>query len=81
MFIIPNGCYNNIGKAKSTLNKFGNYSIAKMWEYRKPIDAVLNTVLHLVSVGQFEDAKKDAHSDKLFHLAPSSYSMIGRAGS
>ena len=59
---------NDYNAAKATLRKYGDYRIVKVWVYRKPIDAMLNAVLNFVSLGQFDDAKKDARYDKLFHL-------------
>ena len=56
--------YNNV--AKATLKKYGAHMVVKMWVYCKPIDAVLNSGLNFVSLGQFDDAKKDANYDKLF---------------
>ena len=65
VFQVRNG-YNNL--ARKTLNRFGSMRITKITIYRKPIDQILDTVLNLISLGKFEEAKKDANYDKMFHL-------------
>ena len=63
--IIRNG-YNN--KSTATIQEFGNWKVAKMWIYRKPIVTAIDKVLNFISLGTWQEQKNANNYDNLFHL-------------
>ncbi len=54
--------------AREFLQKYGKGIIVSLLVCRKPIVQALETVLNLVTLGQFEKRKKEFGYDKLYHL-------------
>ena len=55
--------------SRSTLEKYGSGIVTHLVAKRTPIVQMLNTVLNLISLGQFNKSKKEYGFDKLYHLA------------
>lgn len=62
---VRNG-YNNA--SSECIKKYGSMKIFKCWVYRKPIESALESVLNLISLNKFDDAKKEMKYDTLYHL-------------
>lgn len=56
-------------KARSIFDKYGNYIITNIFIRRKPIFAILDRVLNLLSLGKWTEAKAKYGYDSLFHLS------------
>ncbi len=63
--LVRNG-YNNT--SSKTIQEFGNWKVAKMWIYRKPIESALDKVMNLISLGTWQKQKDANNYDNLFHL-------------
>ena len=59
--------YNN--QTKRMLAKYGHEQIISMSIYRTPIPNMINKVINMISLGQWEQLKKKFGFDKFFHLA------------
>jgi hypothetical protein len=59
--------YNN--NAKRMMAKYGHEQIKSMAIYRTPLPSMLNKVINVVSLGQWEELKKKYGFDKFYHLA------------
>lgn len=55
-------------KVREFLNGKGNMAITKMFICRTPINAGIEAVINLISLGQFQRNKSKLNYDKLFHL-------------
>jgi hypothetical protein len=55
-------------KSQEILNKYKNENIKSIKVYREPIQSSIQSFLNLVSLGKFNEAKKNANFDDLFHL-------------
>jgi hypothetical protein len=56
-------------KARSILEKYGDYIITNIFIRRKPIFAILDKVLNFLSLGKWSEAKAKYGYDSLFHLS------------
>lgn len=50
------------------LQAYGNLEIDNIVLHRTPIDGKINTLLNIITLGQFEQNKKDLNIDSMFHL-------------
>jgi hypothetical protein len=55
-------------QAQKIIAKYKDMGIKEIYAFRKPVMAVLNTILNAISLGKFEEAKKKSNYDNLFHL-------------
>ena len=55
-------------KSQDVLDKYKNENIKAIRVYREPIQSSIQSFLNLVSLGKFNEAKKNANFDDLFHL-------------
>jgi hypothetical protein len=62
------GSYPGEKSVKKLLNEHGDAKIKSIKIGRDPVGSAITTVLNLVAAGKFNQAKKDAGYDKLFHL-------------
>ena len=72
VFSVRNG-YNN--QSQNTLNEYGNMKIFKMWIYRKPVVPLIEKFLNVISLGTYEQSKKELSYDNMFHLG--CFIMVG----
>ena len=59
--------YNNT--TTNNLRQYGDLKVKRLTIYRTPIMKVLDKVLNLISLGQYQRLKKEHGFDELFHLA------------
>lgn len=55
-------------KAAKLIKEYGDWRIAKINVYRKPIDSVLDKVLNFISFGGWQKGLQESQYDKMFHL-------------
>ena len=55
-------------KTEEILKKYGNYDIISIKIHRSPVESILQKVLNIVSLGNFEKEKKKLNYDQIFHL-------------
>jgi len=56
-------------KARSYLQKYGNYIVTNIFIRRKPIIRIIDRFLNIVSLGKLDEAKAKLNYDNLFHLS------------
>lgn len=55
-------------KSQDVLDKYKDVNIKSIKVFREPIQSSIQSFLNLVSLGKFNEAKKNANFDNLFHL-------------
>jgi hypothetical protein len=53
---------------KRYIEQYGGEQVKKIEIRRKPINSYLDTVINILSLGKFDEAKKMLHYDKMFHV-------------
>lgn len=56
-------------KARSYLEKYGNYIVTNIFVRRKPIVRIIDKFLNFISFGKLDEAKSKLKYDDLFHLS------------
>lgn len=67
---VINALFGNFtNRTRTLLKRYGNNYINKIEIKRQPIERAVNTLLNIITLGQWEKAKAQANYDKLFHLS------------